>query len=405
MSKARGFLLFLLAYLLFTVAVFFVNYTYFSDHFADKSANGIWLFSVCQVTLTHFSFEAAGDASVLFMLFSILTSQASGLTFYTVLLWLFHQLFTDRKKAPFSLKKALCTTLLVSAICETALFAFFFYGIPGELTGGDMLQKLLASLTLAVNSFNNAGFSLEPLFFQSGVVQNNFMIQIGIIGGALLGGLGIFVLIDMFSPVRLRQRLHNPAIDWNFMTKLSLYGGVVMLAGFLIQFLLTQKSILSDKNILESMAIGLTEATAARGFGMHISGATETGLSSISYYILAFTGSGPFTTAGGTSLLGLLFIYGIFKKKSSLPGNIHTGYLITRNWIIVTLESLPILWLLNYTFSLAITSNELHDIYLTNNMAGGSAENFSSLAIKTLTNITGRLSFILACFMTLIKKG
>jgi hypothetical protein len=405
MMRARGFLLFLLAFLLFTVTVFVVNYLCFSNHFADHSVREILLFSVSQATLTHFDFQAAGDSSVWFLLFSILSTQAAGLTFYTVLLWLFHQLFVEKKEAPYSLKKAFSTTILVSAICETALFAFFFYGIPGELTGGDLLQKLLASLTLAVNSFNNAGFSLESLFFQSGVVQNNFMIQIGIIGGALLGGLGIFVLTDLFSAANLRRRLHDPAIDWSFMTKLSLFGAVVFLTGFSIVFLFTNQPALESKNILESLAIGLTEATASRGFGMHISAATATDISSLAYNFTAFLGSGPFTTGGGASLLGLLFIYAIFKKKNSLSGNVHAGYMITMNWIIITLVALTIAWLLNYIFNAAITSNELHDIYLTNNMAGSSLDNFSSLVIKSMTNIAGRISFTLACFMTLIKKG
>lgn len=405
MMMTRGFLLFFLAYLLFIVVVFFVNYNCFTDYFADKSVGGIWLFSVSQVTLTHFNFQPSGDSSVWFQLFSIFTTQATGLTFYTILLWLFHQLFTEKKAVNYSLANSFKTTLLVSAICEVALFAFFLYGIPVELTGGNFSSKLLAALTLAVNSFNNAGFSLWPLFFDDGIIANNFMIQIGIIGGALLGGLGIFVLLDLFSPGRLRKRLHDPTIDWSFMTKLSFYGGVAMLAGFLMLFLLTQKSILSDKNILESMAMGLMEATAARGFGMHISTATGTGISSVAYYFLAFTGSGPFTTGGGASLLGLLFIYGIFKNKSALSGNVYAGYTIIKHWIIISLVVLLIACLLIYSFNVAITSNELLDIFLTNNMGGGSTENFSSLSIKTLTNIAGRLSFILACFMTLIKKG
>lgn len=405
MGRASGFLLFILVYLLFIFVVFFVNYTYFSDHFADKSGSGIWLFSISQATMTHFNFQSVGDSSVWFQLFSIFSTQATGLAFYSILLWLFHQLFSEKNAVNYTPGKAFKKALLVSAICEAALFAFFLYGIPAELTGGHFMSKLFAALTLAVNSFNHAGFSLWPMFFQEGVVETNFIIQIGIIGGALLGGLGIFVLLDLFSPGRLRKRLHDPTIDWSFMTKLSFYGGVAMLAGFLMLFLLTQKSILSDKNILESMAMGLMEAAAARGFGMHISAATASGLSSIAYYVLAFTGSGPFTTGGGATLLGLLFIYVLFKKKSALSGNVHKAYLISKNWIFISLAVLLIVWFMNYSFNSEITSIEFFDIYLTNNMTGGSTDNFSSLAIKTLTNIAGRLSFMLACFWTLTKKG
>jgi hypothetical protein len=404
MKRANGFFLFLLIFLLLTAAVFLINYICFRDFFIENTPQAILLFSVSQATLTHFSDQSIGESSSWFQLFSILSTQAAGLMFYTMLLWLFHQLFSEKKAEHYSLKKAFTTTLLVSAICELALFAFFLYGIPAALTDGDFSQKILAALTLAVNSFNNAGFSLGSLFFETGIVANNFMIQIGIIGGALLGGLGIFVLIDLFSPVRLRRRLHDPGIDWSFMTKLSLYGGVGMLAGFLMLFLFTQKSILFDKNILESMAMGLMEATAARGFGLHISAAAETGISSIAYYFLAFTGSGPFTTGGGASLLGLLFIYGIFKKKSTLPENVYTGYMIARKWVIFSIAVITLALILNLAFNADIGTMTMIDIYLTNSMVGSSMENLSSLAIKTLTNIAGRISFILACFMTLPKN-
>jgi hypothetical protein len=121
-------------------------------------------------------------------------------------------------------------------------------------------------------------------------------------------------------------------------------------------FLFTQKSILFDKNILESMAMGLMEATAARGFGLHISAAAETGISSIAYYFLAFTGSGPFTTGGGASLLGLLFIYGIFKKKSTLPENVYTGYMIARNWVILSIAVITLALILNLAFGMQISA-------------------------------------------------
>jgi hypothetical protein len=192
MKRANGFFLFLLIFLLLTAAVFLINYICFRDFFIENTPQAILLFSVSQATLTHFSDQSIGESSSWFQLFSILSTQAAGLMFYTMLLWLFHQLFSEKKAEHYSLKKAFTTTLLVSAICELALFAFFLYGIPAALTDGDFSQKILAALTLAVNSFNNAGFSLGSLFFETGIVANNFMIQIGIIGGALAGRLGHF---------------------------------------------------------------------------------------------------------------------------------------------------------------------------------------------------------------------
>jgi Trk-type K+ transport system membrane component len=400
MKRTRVLYLFLAIYLLIFIICLSGNFSLLGD---SLPANTL-LLSVSQVTLTHFSFDTSPAGSPdLHGIFSILVTQATGLLFFTFLLWLYNQLFEREDKSGFSVRKALKQTLTVTIICESALLLFFLYAIPKELTNNDFSTKVLVTLNLSVSSFNNAGFSLWHNYFSEGIVENNFMIQIGVIGGTLIGGLGIFVLIDLFSPVKLRKRLVDPSIDWSFITKLSLFGGVMALAGYFAFFYFTEGSALfANKNIIESLAIGLFEASSARGFGMQI--ADPQRAPHLADLFAGAFGAGPFSTGGGIGLIGLLLVARIFKSKNSLSANLRIGYELSRNWLIISSCFLSFVLVIILFLDIDIMFTDLIKIYLTNHIKGKLAVSSASVGVVVLTNLAGRLSLIFAAFITLSKS-
>ena len=298
--------------------------------------------------------------------------------------------------------QAVRLTLTVTLICESALFIFFLYGIPSELTNHSIYQKILAALSLSIQSFNNAGISHAKNLFEEGILESSFIIHIGIIGGTILGNLGIFVIIDLFSPVRLRERLANPQIDWSFITKTTFFGSVLILITFTtIYYFTSAASVFSDKNVLESISYLLMEGVCARGFGSSIS-TMLTPFQEIIKVLYSLFGAGPFSTGGGIGLLSFMFVFGLMKNKNGKGSSIKSSINITKNWFLISLFILGVSALISYSLQ---DNNRLVDLAFiyTSNHLNGIATNESTIMtiLKSFLSILGRLSFVFACIMTI----
>ena len=159
MNRTSGNYGILLFYPLIILISFIGFYWGFSGFSEIKSISNTWLYSLSLVNLTHFSFAESINQPLLFHILSLFIIQTSGLFLLTILLWSFWQLFGETHEKVFNIYKAFRLTVLVTLICESALFLFFLYTIPVEITGNSMAQKIVAALSLAIHSFNNAGFS------------------------------------------------------------------------------------------------------------------------------------------------------------------------------------------------------------------------------------------------------
>ena len=363
------------------------------------------LISVAQACLTQI------DASILQIsisplnyLFSVLITQISGIFLLSYLLFLYKKLTETGDH--FHLKEAFFTTIKFSLIFEFALFLFFLYSIPLESTGKSVRFKIVSALALSVKSFNNAGLPFIDSFLNEGTIRQNYIIQIGIVAGNIIGSLGIFVIDELLNPKNLRKRLANPGIDWSPITKVTIFGALLMFLTFSTVFYFNEKNgVLSGLNITESVIASIFEISSSRGFGYTLFSESNDNLNAL----VTFFGAAPFSTGGGFTLLILVSIMVFFMKKylKSMDWTILAK--IGRNlffYLFISFCFIALVYLGIFGFSfLRFPGTDLW-LTLSSNQISMLPDShwFFDLFISTV-NIIGRLSFIIICFITLKQKS
>lgn len=337
---------------------------------------------------------------VSYLVFSLIITQVSGIVLLSYLFWYCQNIFGTKKERVAGLSNAFKLTIKISLISETLLFLLFVYSIPKELTDYSVHKKIIAALSLAVNSFNNAG---SAHLFTPAILEQNFILQIGIIGGSTLGSLGIFVIYELLSPIKLRERLNDPSIDWSFITKISVFGtAFVLLFGSISFYFIEFNNFLAGKNLMESVIASIFEISSTRGFGFYL---TENTSSSVLKSLISLIGSGPFSTGGGLTLLGLMWIYSITRKGSTKSIHFTLTNSIIKNFLIYSFFTFSItttiLLIIDSDTTVYNTFINQFELFTTNRLTITTSANLPIDLIKGITIITGRIGFIMACFLTL----
>lgn len=405
MSRSEALLKFLLFYLFVFLSSTFLNYYLTEAALSESSSAERLLIAVSQTTMTHVEgSRTCSDVNVALLFASVILTQINGLVILAILYWLYLQLFGTDKDKNCTISRAFATTLIVIAICEICLFAFYLYSMPLEISDDNLPKKILAALTLTVNTFCQAGISYHACYFHPGVLDSNFMIHIGIVGGILLSGLGIFVIIELFSPAKLRTRLDDQSVDWSPITKLSVFGSAIMLVfQVLLLYILEEPATPKMFKMMDQIALVLADASSGRGFGLDFI-SKNSWISQSGATLLGSLGSGPFSTGGGLTLIGILFIVRIFFRNRS-SNFIETGYRISKNWFLITAIFLIITVIAVQMIATNISFYQILRAYLTLSIYPPEAGHTGEYLILMFTNLIGRISFIIACIMALPKHN
>ena len=430
MKKPDPFYGFLLIYLGLIVVSFLAYQLIFTEAFVSSSSPlnlsyAIALSSLTQINGSSFSNQLPAS----YQLFSLIISQISGIIILSWLLWFYWKLFGNKNEKEAGLRKAFKLTILITLIAESFLFLFFLYGIPTELTDSGFQNKLIAALSLAINSFTNAGYSHSTMYFNLDVLGQNFILQIGIVGGSVLGSLGIFVIYELLSPKKLRERLSDHSIDWSFITKVSVYGTILILILFsCIFFFIESNNYLEEKNLMESIIASIYEISRARGFGLYLADNVEYKFTSVLKILVSIFGAGPFSTGGGLTLLSLIWFYSLLWKNPAYRTGRHDKSLprrppasetgqagmhfkiansLAKNLIIYSLITfcIPTLLLFVIDSESTVYSSLMSqlELYSTNLFMIKPSTDWMTGLIKGFTIIAGRIGFMVACFITLRK--
>ena len=373
-------------------------------YFEFTSLSASILHSIARVSLVGIGGNSH-SSSPFFIHFSLVITQLSGLLWLTTLLWIYWKLLDKGKKK--STKDALLLTIKVSLICEAGLLIFFLYSVPIELVEHSFQQKILVALNLSITSFNNAGLSdISQLMLQDSI-QSSFILQLGIIGGSTLGNLGIFVIDELFAPRNLRKRLANAETDWSLITKISIFvfAAVLFISSGLF-FFYEQNNALESKNLIESIITSVYEVSTSRGFGYSITN----GVNQLSELILLLTrmvAAGPFSTGGGLTLITILWVYSFLSKREASNELIQVNH-IAKNLIVYGIIAFGIFTSMRYaTDESAKYPGILYDqwmLFSTNTYNSNQESSWLVDMAKGLTIISGRLGFVVACYLTLRKK-
>jgi hypothetical protein len=313
------------------------------------SLAALFVSAIATSTLTHGVLTINFIPSIPHIVFIILMHQAIGLLFNATLFWQCRQIFGEASEKRTGFGDAFTTTIWITLISQILLIMFFLYSIPvSEIPEG---RKIWAAIAVASGAFHLSGIPFYNSFFTNTFLEQNFIFQIGIAGGITLGNLGIFVIHELFSIKRLRQRLADTSIDWTFITKVGVFiGGVAIITSSLLYWLMEKDRLLSGKNITESAIAAVYEVSSVRGFGVSIfdEGKTEP-LTSVVSMALA----GPFSNGGGLTLLIFVALAFIFKSGRTLSEIKIAGRLLS---IIIAISGIS---LLLATLGYLTGSNEL----------------------------------------------
>ena len=197
-----------------------------------------------------------------------------------------------------SARALLYRVLKITALIEVGAFLLIYYTGGGQMTE-EMGRKVFVAAFHAVSAFGNAGFSVLPDNLHA--MPRAFVLHLVILITFGLGGLGIDVLYDLFSPRRLRQRLAVPSTDWRWGTKVSVNTSIVLVGGgALLFYALEQHNVLTGLNLTEKLISSAFQSATARTAGFRtVDIAQLTTLTLVLMIGLMLIGGGAGSTAGG----------------------------------------------------------------------------------------------------------
>jgi len=381
----------LLVYALIVVLSIAGNFIFFHNSSKTLSDAAVFTLSIATSTLTHEVLAINFIPSIAHILFSILIIQVTGLLFNTTLFWQCRQMFGNTSEKQSGFGDAFINTFWITLISQALLMVFFFYSIPAsEVPEG---RKILAALATASGSFHLGGIPFYDSLFSKTFLEQNFVVQLGITGGITLGSLGIFVIHELFSIPKPRQRLADTSIDWSFITKVSVFvGGAAIFISSLLYWFMEKDRLLAGKNITESAIATVYEVSTIRGFGVSLFNPDKTEpLTSFVSMALA----GPFSNGGGLTLL-IFVAFAYLFKSSRKAAEIRIGGRIL--WKLSIISGI-ILTFASFSILLgAISLTQIIPAFTGNSITISPDITWGASLWLSLLMFTGKLAFVMAAF-------
>jgi len=246
----------------------------------------------------------------------------------------------------------------------------------------------------AISAFNNAGFDLMGNFSSLTGFREDYIVNFTVMGLIILGGLGFFVLVDIFNKKKIRTlTLHS---------KLVLATSfLLILFGFLVSFIFEFSGGFSDLSLPGKFLAALFQSVTTRTAGFNTIEIPKLRMATQFFLIiLMFIGASPGSTGGGiktTTFASLILaVKGILKsEEEDVIFERTLNKEIIKKSIAVTFVSLWIVII--STVSLALTE---HVTFLTLLFEATSAFGTVglSLGITPHLSLAGKMTIIFTMF-------
>ena len=181
------------------------------------------------------------------------------------------------------------------------VFLYFSWGtIPFNSQG----ERIFSSVFHSISAFNNAGFSLfSDNLYQIGI-QNMVAFQLVIAVLVIAGGLGFFVLQDVFGVSKIRERFRFRWKEYSVMTRISIRMTLILLTtGTVAFFFLEQNTTLVNKDLGDQILTAFFQSVSTRTAGFNT---VDMSLLStpvlMLFMLLMFIGAGSGSTGGGIKI-------------------------------------------------------------------------------------------------------
>lgn len=248
---------------------------------------------------------------------------------------------------------------LFSALIKIILFTFTIEFIGAVIiffnTPPGIDDKFLFSVFHSVSAFCNAGFSTLPQGLFTGVIANNYPIQITIAFLIILGGIGFPVILWFFKYLKtffvnlifkIRYRKIAAMVGKDINTSIVLTSTIVLIAlGMGLYYLLESDKSLSGMGAFQKVVVTFFGSVSARTAGFNVVDISLWSYPTVFLMIfLMWVGASPGSTGGGikttTFAVALLTAFSFIRGKKNLElqnREIGTGTL-SRVMVVITLS-------------------------------------------------------------------
>ena len=182
----------------------------------------------------------------------------------------------------------------------SVLIYFSWDNIPFNNLG----EKVFYSVFHSISAFNNAGFSLfSDNLYQIGI-HKMFVFQIVIAILVILGGIGFFVLQDIFSINKIKERFLFRWKEYSLMTKINLRSTLVLIIiGMVAFYFLEQNNSIKSYDFADQIITSFFQSVTARTAGFNtVDFRIISTPMMIVFMLLMFIGAGSGSTAGGIKM-------------------------------------------------------------------------------------------------------
>jgi len=206
-------------------------------------------------------------------------------------------------------------TMFVTLIIEGLGAAFLYIRFSMDYAP---LRAFYYSIFHAVSAFCNAGISLLPCNLSSYV--GDYIINIGITGLIILGGLGFNVIIDLHHFIFRKSKVRKLALHSKIVLLVT---ALLLIGGAIIFFLVEYHGIMKGLSIKEKLLASWFNSVSARTAGFNVIDIGSLSKASLLIsMVLMFIGASPGSTGGGikttTFAVLVLSIIGMFKGTRDL---------------------------------------------------------------------------------------
>ncbi|RUA32382.1 MAG: ATPase [Bacteroidetes bacterium] len=229
--------------------------------------------------------------------FAILSRKMGGLKYQSILKDL---LSADQLSDTRNLLRNILKWTIYIEVMGGVLLYFSWGTIPFNSQG----ERIFSSVFHSISAFNNAGFSLfSDNLYQIGI-QNMVAFQLVIAVLVIAGGLGFFVLQDVFGVSKIRERFRFRWKDYSVMTRISIRMTIILLTtGTVAFFFLEQNTTLVNKDLSDQILTAFFQSVSTRTAGFNT---VDMSLLStpvlMLFMLLMFIGAGSGSTGGGIKI-------------------------------------------------------------------------------------------------------
>ena len=229
--------------------------------------------------------------------FAIMSKRMGGLKYQSILKDLLSaEQLSDTRSL---LRNILKWTIYIEVVGSILLY-FSWENIPFASQG----DRIFSSIFHSISAFNNGGFSLfSDNLYQIGI-QNMIAFQLVISVLIITGGIGFFVLQDIFGVRKIWERFRFRWKEYSVMTRISIrMTSILLLAGTLAFFFLEQDTTLAGKTLSDQVITAFFQSVSTRTAGFNTVDMSLLSTPVLMFFmLLMFIGAGSGSTGGGIKI-------------------------------------------------------------------------------------------------------